>query len=202
MKITCMCEAVNEIEVPSEIKADEGVLRSIADGDFMSYACSECGKKLKPELPVRIISDEKRFDIFLVPEMERRSYLNGKSEYESGKREGFINRIAVGYPELVEKIRIIETRLDDRVVEIMKYYLLLKAEETDPGSDRTLIFRELVEDRLVLHVHGMKSDEIGVMKVPMERYRQIEQSMDAISAEEPIASIVRGPYVSVNRAFD
>jgi hypothetical protein len=38
-----------------------------------------------------------------------------------------VTRVAIGYDELVEKFLIKRAGLDDRVVEVLRYYLLQKA---------------------------------------------------------------------------
>lgn len=204
MKITCLCDTENEIDIPAEFDADADptVIGKILDGSFLTFTCKSCGKKLKPEAPVRIVSAAGKFDLFLVPEEERISYLNGKTAYRAGTAAGVTSRIVIGFPELVEKLKVIEAGLDDRAVEVIKYYLLLKADETHPDTEILLYFHERRDDKLVFHVHGLKADEVGVMNVPFQNYVQVVASLGSLAPDDPAADIIKLPYVSVTNAFD
>lgn len=89
----------------------------------MAVTCPRCGKRLTPEFPFRLSLAGGRGEIMLVPEKDRIGLARGKLDYELGSPY----RVVVGFPELAEKLHILAAGLDDRVIEIMKYYLLTGA---------------------------------------------------------------------------
>jgi hypothetical protein len=204
VKITCLCEAVNEVDIPAvyDVDADPAVVGRILDGSFMSFTCTECGKLIKPEVPVRVSSLKRKFDIFLVPEIERGDYLAGKTDYRAGELASSMNRIVIGFSELLEKTRIVEAGLDDRTVEALKYYILVQADETHPDAEASVYFRELKDGKLVFHVDGLKAGEVGIVNVPMDYYEKTTKALDGLKADDPLADVIKPPYVSVSNAFE
>ena len=195
-KLVCFCEHEFESEVPEsvDLAAEPDARRAILEGDFLTIHCPGCGKALKPEFPV-LVSEPGR-TLFLVPELDRVSYYRGKLPYPVGQ----VDRVAIGYGELVEKLRIREAGLDDRVVEVLKYYLLQKLLEQYEGeSEIRLYFSALEPEGLVFHAHGLRDKEIGVLKVSRQMAEKAGQQLKGKLREEPFDQILAGPYVSVNK---
>ena len=197
-KISCFCENEWEVEVPDSVDLDEepGREAEILDGTFLSYRCEQCGKVLKPEFPMRIVSAKRGLELYLLPELERDSFSRGKAEYRLDDTER--GRVVIGYPELVEKIKILRDGFDDRVVEIMKFYLLEKAQADE--SVRAYYFAKL-SDSIELHIYGMREDEVGVSKVPLRIYEQIAGELEHKTNEEFFAPILEPPYVSIQKTY-
>ena len=116
-RVACFCETTFDAEIPSTADwvKDPEVEQLILDGSFMAVACPGCGKRLTPEYPFRFSSVPVVGDLLLVPEADRAAYGRGKLT-EPGSTPG---RVAIGFPELVEKVLIFGQGLDDRVIEIM-----------------------------------------------------------------------------------
>jgi len=203
-RIACFCENSFEAEIPDsvDLAADEGVEQLIVQGGFMAVDCPACGKRLTPEFPC-LISVAREIPgvaggrgVFLLPEAERVACMRGKS----GAGEGHA-RIAVGMPELVEKVLIFGSGRDDRIIEIMKYYLLTGA-AGGAGEDRdvTFLYRGDEGDRMVFHIRGLAEGEIGVARLSREIYRKIETDLESRLAGEPFSLFCDPPYVSIRKA--
>ena len=113
-------------------KSEPDVEQKIEDGDFMVVTCPQCGKRLTPEFPFRLSLRGGRGDLLMVPEKDRIGLARGKLEYEIGNAF----RVVVGFPEMAEKLHIFSAGLDDRVIEIMKYYLLTGAAAEEDQETR------------------------------------------------------------------
>jgi hypothetical protein len=189
--VTCKCDNQMEVEVPEtiDLSEDPEQVAQILDGRFLSFVCDSCGTTVKPEIPVRIVWPEKDADIHFVPELERSAYLRGKHQYPQA------GRVVIGYPELVEKIRILQDSLDDRVVELLKYRLLQKA---PPAADITIYYHGREEDSLVFHVHGLRKDKVGVSTVPQTAYQRLEAELAEKLKDPAYVEFLSPPYVSVN----
>jgi len=200
-ELTCMCENKFSADIPDVFDAGENpdVIKDILSGTFLNATCPACGKLLKPELDVQINGIARGTDIRLIPELERMSFLKKLKDKPSSRE-----RVVIGYPELMEKTRILQDGLDDQVVEYLKYLVLSKVlEKTSDAAetDASIAYSEKKGDEIILHIIGLKADEVGIFKVPMEWYKQAETEIESRIVEEPFNEFLVPPYVSLNRLY-
>jgi len=196
-RIVCFCEHAFDAEVPDSVDLGQEpeVEQAIIDGEFLSIRCPNCGKVLKPEFPVLIEDPQAENNIFFVPELDRSAYFRGSLSYSL--REA--NRVAIGYEELVEKFLLKRYTLDDRVVEIVKYYLLSKIMEDEPeDKEMRILFSKQEGDHVLFNVLGLKKDEVGILKVPMSTVEKISSQLPEKKQQEPFSEILKAPYISIN----
>ena len=196
--LTCYCGASFEHDFPDQVDLDRGdLLDSVLDGDFLAVDCPECGKRLKPEFPVRLTGRSIDADLFLVPELDRGGLSRGDLPYSLPDAK----RIVVGYPELVEKLRILLARLDDQAVEVIKYHLLSRAVESEEAQERDprVAFHGVEGGRLVFHIAGLNEDAIAVSRVPRETYDKALAKVEELALEEPFSAFLKPPHVSLSR---
>lgn len=199
VKLDCYCGQSFEVQFPDtfDLDADPQLEQTILEGMFLSAQCPACGKTLKPELPVTITGPAEGLSLFLVPELDRGSFMRGA--YDLGP----VGRVVIGYPELVEKMTIRREGLDDRVIEVLKYYLASRAlEEEDAPCGVRILFHGREGAVLLFGVEGLRRGEVGMTRVQPETYSKVEERLDEISSEEPFSEILKPPYVSVNRILD
>ena len=198
-KITCYCEETFDADLPDEIDLEENpdTIDSIIEGTFMCVTCPSCGKILKPEYPLKLTGNSQGIDLFFIPELDRSSFLLGKLEYNTGTPQ----RIVIGYRELVEKMNIYKEKLDDRIIEIIKYYLLQKAvESTDNDeADITIYFKEKKSGTIIFHIEGLKLGEIAVSEIKNDMYEKITKTINEKAESEPFKTFLAPPYVSIKR---
>ncbi|MBN2050103.1 MAG: hypothetical protein JW760_06635 [Spirochaetales bacterium] len=189
--IPCYCEKEVEFDFPEEvdISSDPKIVDAIMDGTFMSVRCPYCGKLLKPEEPVRIFDSRGSLDVRMVPELQRNAFLTGRYKAEAP-------RVAIGFPELVEKIAIYMAGLDDGTVEVLK----LPAIQRDSPEDLSIYFNNLEDNNLIFHIHGMEPGKIGVTRISRDLYertlRSLENTKDSVFRE-----VITPPYVSVKKLY-
>jgi hypothetical protein len=196
-RIVCFCEHAFDAEIPDSIDLGEQpeVEQAIVDGEFLSIRCPNCGKVLKPEFPVLIEDPQAENSVFFVPELDRSAFFRGTLAYSL--REA--NRVAIGYEELVEKFLLKRYNLDDRVVEMVKYYLLSKIMEDEPEDKEVrILFSKQEGDTVAFNVLGFKKDEVGILKVPMSTVEKISSQMPEKKQQEPFSEILKAPYISIN----
>jgi hypothetical protein len=200
--IACFCENTFDAQVPesADLAEDPEVEAQILGGDFMAVSCPVCGKRLTPEYPFRLTGVKRIGELFLVPEAHRHAYLRGKLEYAVGTPA----RVVVGFAELAEKVLIFSRGLDDRVIEIMKYYLLTGpagGSGLDAEGDVTLLYRGEEGDKHLFHILGMKKDgEVGVARLGRPVYDKIAADVETRVKEEPFRDFCEPPWVSLRRA--
>jgi hypothetical protein len=196
-RIVCFCEHGFDADVPVVVDLGEEpeVEQAIVSGDFLNIRCPNCGKVLKPEFPVLIEDPQAENSIFFVPELDRGAFFRSSLAYSL--REA--NRVAIGYEELVEKFLLKRHNLDDRVVEIVKYYLLSKImEEENEEKEIRILFSKQEGDTAFFNVLGLKEEEVGILKVPMTTVQKIASQLEEKKQQEPFSNILKAPYVSIN----
>jgi hypothetical protein len=202
--ITCFCEHVFETEIPESVDlvAEPSVADEVLRGDFMTVSCPLCGKRLSPEYPCAFTGVAGSRRLFFIPELDRVSYLRGKLPYETGNPW----RVAIGFPELAEKLKLAGTGMDDRVIEIMKYYLLTRssgqegmASTEDGEGEVTALFAGEEHGKLLFHISGLRKGEIAVAKLGRDLYSKIESDIEKRVLDDPFKEFCDGPYVSVRR---
>jgi hypothetical protein len=203
--ITCFCENTFEAVIPQsvDLSQETHVVSQVLSGDFMSVSCPLCGKRLTPEYPCAFLGLKEGRDLYFIPEMDRAAYTRGKLPYDIGKPW----RVAIGYAELAEKIRMITQGLDDRVVEIMKFLLLSRSTETPsvPGSAQEgdgeieVEFSGQSGDALEFHIKGLRKGEVAVARLKRDLYAKIEADVEKRVKEEPYKEFCVPPYVSLRQ---
>ncbi len=197
--IACFCETTFEADIPeaADAKQDPGIEEQILDGSFMELHCPACGKRLTPEFPFHLTGLAGAGDIFMIPETDRASYVAGSLAYPVGTPA----RVAMGFAELAEKVLISRAGLDDRVIEIMKYYLLTgpasKGEETP--SDVTISWHGKEGGKHVFHVAGLREGEVAVARLADDLYAKIAADVEQRVTQEPFRDFCEPPWVSLRR---
>ena len=113
-----------------------------------------------------------------------------------------ISMLVVGFAELAEKVLIFSKGLDDRVIEIMKYYLLTgPAGGSAQGAERdvTFLYRGEEGDKHLFHILGMKEGEVGVARLARAIYDKIASDVEKRVKEEPFRDFCEPPWVSLRR---
>ena len=192
--VTCMCDKTIDADLPDVVDLDAAPDERdrILDGSFFSLTCPHCGTLLKPELSVRVRSASSKLDALVLPEGDRVSFYDGAVEVPAGCE------VLVGYAELVERVAILRDGYEPFAVEVVKYFLLGKAVEAAPDADIVVTYHGTEEGKLVFYIVGMKSDETGVVRVPLATYDDIAKDAAGYRAKAPFDAIAKGPYKSVN----
>jgi len=204
-RIACFCEKVFEADLPSvvDLAVRPGVADEVLRGEFMAVTCPACGKRLTPEFPCRFTGVSAgalgTLAIELVPEAERVAFLAGRLGRDLGRPD----RVAIGIPELAEKLRIFRAGLDDRAVEILKYlFVMRRGRGGDPppaGRELIMTFHGAEEDRLVFHVAGLREGEVAVARLERTMYERLLADLPGRLADETFRAFCGPPYVSVRR---
>ena len=204
-KITCYCDNVFEIDVPEEIDLDTGRnLEEIQNGTFFNFICPGCDKKHKPEYPLSVLwpSKKLRFEVFT--EQERGDfYRRKKSPSEKGPLK---LETIIGYPELAERLAVIRDGFEPAVVEAIKYFLHVKAEEQYPDDDLDIWYYAAIEDSetgsfLQFHIHGIRKDEVAVMKVPLSLYEKTLKDYRKNPKSDTFSDLRVRTYLSVKNTM-
>jgi hypothetical protein len=191
-KIPCPCDNTFTVEVPEEIDLDDRpeYLEEIINGTFMTFICPSCGKKHKPEFPLKLRWPSRNRGLEVIPERDRLGVYRRKTE-----KEGI--EIVIGYPEMADRLAVLRDELEPPVVEALKYYLLLKAEETYPDRDISIWYQNKDPEALEFHLHGLREESVAITRVPLGLYEKTYRDYRKNPRAEPFASLRVRSYVSV-----
>ncbi|QQO08082.1 CpXC domain-containing protein [Breznakiella homolactica] len=166
-KIPCPCDNSFDVEVPDEINldTDSEIIDEIMDGSFMNYTCPSCEKKHKPEFPLTVVWPSKKVRYEVLPETERGQFYRRKKDPPD-------TETLISYPEMAERIAMLRDGLEPAVVEALKYYVLVKAEENYPDREITMWYQNRSPDALEYHLMGIRDDEVAVSRIPAELYEK------------------------------
>jgi hypothetical protein len=196
-KIPCLCENTFTVDVPEEIDLDKDgkFLDEIENGSFMNFTCSSCGKLHKPEFPLTVLWPSKNAQFEVIPEPERLGF------YHQKKEKGDKTEVVIGYIELADRLAVIRDGLEPVVIESLKYYLYLKAEETNPESEINIWYHGKIAGAenaaLVFHIHGLKENNMAVTRLPFSLYEKTATDYKRQPKGELFISLRHKNYLSV-----
>ena len=193
-KIPCFCDNTFVVDVPEEINLDTDpqYIEDILAGNFMNFSCTSCGKRHKPEFPLTVTWPGKDLALEVLPELDRGLFYRRKEEKEEVQKETVIS-----YPELSERIAIIKDGLVTEAIEAIKYYLYVKADEAYPEEDVSVWYHSKAENGFEFHIHGIKDNEVAVMRIPQGLYEKTLEDFRTNPSAEPFPSLRVKTYCSI-----
>jgi hypothetical protein len=209
-KIPCLCDDSFTVEIPQEIDLDAEPVRldEILDGTFLNFTCPSCGKKHKPEFAISISWPSKKVSFEVLVELDRGEFYRRKKDKE--KTGPLRKETIIGYPELADRLLVYRDNLEPAAIEAIKYYLHLKAEENYPDQEITIWYScrnnpkganpkgaEAPTESLEFHIHGIKQDEVAVMKVPYSLYEKTLEDYKKHPKNEIFTALKHRTYLSV-----
>ena len=176
-KISCLCDNTFEVDVPEEINLELNpeYLKEILEGNFFTFNCESCGKKHKPEFPLFVLWPSKKIRFEIFTELDRGEFYRRKKPPLF--KDSYTLETIIGYPEMADRIAVINDGFEPVPVEAIKYFLQLKAEEEYKDDELNIWYYGFSGDKagdgqLEFHIHGIKENEVAVMKIPLALYRK------------------------------
>jgi len=165
--INCLCGTNILIDYEEEINLDQEpkYFEEISNGSFMSYTCSFCGKKNKPEFPINIEWKSKNLKMRVIPELER-------GEFYRDKKDNYKFETIISFPEMADRLAVINDGLDPVAIEALKAFLLDKAAESYPDKEVNAWYHLNDPAFIEFHLDGIRQGEVAVMKIPQELYKK------------------------------
>jgi hypothetical protein len=190
--ISCPCENAFSVEAPGEIDLDQRpeYIDEILDGTFMNFFCPSCGKKHKPEFPLILLWSSRGLRIEVLPELDRGEYYRRKKDLPGAET-------VIGYPEMADRLAVIRDGLEPAAVEALKYYLLLKAEESYPDQDISIWYQNKGPQTIEFHLHGIRDGEVAVSRVPLEIYEKTLANFKKHPKSEVYSTLRLRSYLSI-----
>lgn len=194
-KARCVCDQELEIELDDALNLeDPSLCERIISGDFLSISCPGCGQTRRLEFRFNLATGNGHAPLTFVPESDRLEAYRSKLDLSPG------HECVVGYRELREYVRIIQSKKDRRAIELLKYYLIVSSGESGKDVDPIVIFDGLTEDgRTIFKVYGLDAGRVGELKIDETQYQQCKRDLDSRLRQEPYSTFLSPPYISVRR---
>ena len=206
-KITCKCDCSFDVEYEKTIDLDvqTAVKEKIKNGSFLSFVCPSCGSKVNIELETEFVWKSKKTTLLFVPEkkrMECLAFCAGAVRIDAENNKKITTEFlkkgqtpVIGYPELADRIAVLDADLDPEIVEAVKFFLLDNGKNIK-GKHIQILFEKLEGDTIEFHLHGLREKEVAVMRVPLSLYRSVETDHKKGKQKEVFKALWLGPYLS------
>lgn len=180
------CGQLKSMTVWQSVRAeDEDLKNDILKRKLNIFECDICGAQaLYPE-PLLYTDGEKKLMITFAPCSDKKQrdkmYAQIKAASEkSGELDalsGYNLRFVSDYNELMEKILVFDSGLNDKVTEFLK--LIILAQEPEKTASRRAVFGKLADERLEFLVQDMSDGMMYTSQVPLETYETVKTQLCA-----------------------
>lgn len=146
---------------------------SILNGSFFEWKCPGCQERFFIEDVFLYNDDQRKFMVYLISGYDKRiqkipTQLKVDDAYDTGNS---LLRVTASFVDFVEKIRILEAELDDRIVETMKAVYAQVYYQNHKMVIYNMIFEQLNEDKSLCFAVFLE-DKDFVVDIPYEAYKQ------------------------------
>ena len=132
--------------------------KELLEGVFFKKACPSCGK-INTFLHTMIYVDKKHRFVLLV---KPKSDLTDKDFSIFQSEKNCIRRYLCDPSQVAEKIRMLEDKLDDRAMELLKLKIILR-EKKKGRLPKNVVYQDQETDTIWFHVqHDEEEDVIGI----------------------------------------
>jgi hypothetical protein len=210
VEVQCQaCGLAEQRSVATSINASRtpAYREAILDGTFQRFTCAACSAEVAPLLPF-VYLDFRRGQFIGVypPDLESvwwqyedealEAYDTNVGRHAPGPARQLIDpmevRAVFGLDALREKIRLLDARVDDAVVEALKLRLLLTHDPEIALRPRPRVV-EVRQDDLVLRVWQDWGDGLVASPLVVSRIEGVDLAADE-SVRDLLTSLAAGPY--------
>ena len=188
--LLCTCDKSFDVTVPDTIRLTAEVMNSIVDNSFMNYTCPFCAHVTATDFFCTLKNDSGE-QLYFIPEPERFSFFNGTLNIPDNQP------VVIGFPELKERILLLQHNLDYVAIESLKILICQKAAASMDCNRFDVMFHHIDGDILIFHIQGIKQDEVAVIKLPIAMYEDIKETLIKERHNPPYSLLFTKGYCSV-----
>ncbi len=207
--LSCVCGHEFEAILWDSVHiSEETDLKSkILNGEINQIQCVKCKKRSYIEKNILYCDPNQKLLIQMYPHSDRPKYLELESEHKktiksNSHLRGYRCRLAFGQHEMIEKIRIFDSGLDDRIIEMIKLKILEQDEIVKETPDAELLFSQYLTEEGEFHfkLTSIEKNLSQTIVISYEHYEELLESQGhAGSTKHPQKTICQGMYVNVNK---
>lgn len=171
----------------------------VKTGELFRWTCPACGETFTVPYPVLYHDMEKKFMVYHLLKREEEETSGKMTAEELAKKSmnimasrnffnnGYTLRNTYSLDDFREKIAQLDSGLDDRVIEFLKYYLLYQNPDSNLPKDAVLRFSHAAEDKetggvyLLFYIIHPSLPNQPFLQVSSNAYREIEKNADKLN---------------------
>lgn len=153
---------------------------AILESRFHRIHCAECGLEQSVEIAFQYIDLEKSFYAWVFPRKERHFHQRASKRMRDASpltrrlSKSQTSRVLFGLGELREQVLALEYGIDDRLLEILKLYLIQEHPFVVQKRRLRIHLEEMDAEKIAFHVGFDHSDEAFNMFLPRSVLREVE----------------------------
>lgn len=206
--ITCPnCGTVQDVELYEvvDICTEPDKKEEIMCNKFNRTSCIDCCEDFRIDLPILYKDERQGIFIHWVPKTPDISIENIIEEFDEivckieSKRDLLNIRLVFTRVELVELIYMIESQINHRVIEYIKYSIFERnLEKLNPVTHKLLLnVEDSTEDELCFVVQNIKTQELGeILRYGRSAYHSLVELFN--EDPEEFFLMFPGPYICAN----
>ena len=167
----------DSVNVSLNPKAKERLI----NGELTIFTCDDCGHQIEVVYPMLYHDMDNKLMIWMDPEGQLDPNELGKKQFPFGTLlldEAYQYRIVSTREEMVEKILVYDSDLDDLPLELLKCYIRETHLSKGDDPDETVLYfggRDVVEDEgEVVLINKLTGSDKKSFRVPIGKYQQIK----------------------------
>jgi hypothetical protein len=189
-KIECLaCQATGVHSMPPmvNISAEPAIKERLLTGSFFEWVCPGCSRRYYGDDVLLCCNPDRNYCVYLVPGYSDDT-LPIPTVYKS-RCKGTL-RVALSFVDFVEKLRIFEAGLDDRVIEAMKSVFATVSSQSGQPPVYQMLFEEISEDGNLGFFVQYEEDEM-VIGLPREAYDRAAEDFGPLFPKDDGSSFVK-----------
>ncbi|NPV00117.1 MAG: hypothetical protein HPY53_01930 [Brevinematales bacterium] len=181
------------LSVNSSVSPD--LKEKLMSGDLNLYKCPKCECRFEPDSELVYHDPDKKFLIRYIPFWDGKLPVIEKSDEILGR---YTLRIVTSRNMLIEKIKVFDDRLDDRVIESIKLYYLYGTRKIDLIPEDKILYleRDLGGDSEIVFLVQEGDFEPDKVRVPYKNYVAISDEVGGY-----FTGVSEGIWGNIGRGF-
>lgn len=208
-QLSCTCGHEFETKLWGSLNVTENkeLKGKLLSGEINQVQCPKCQKKIYIEKSLLYHDMDQRLWVQMLPQADRPKWPELQEEYqEEIKKNAGIKkyhfRLAFGREELLEKIRIFDADLDDRILELLKVRILTEDETLKTVSDAKIFFSRHMpqEEELHFSITSQEKSLSQTIVIAFQHYNDVRESKEHSETTTDVSKAVcKGMYIHYSK---
>ena len=180
----CLNEELMTVWTLIHAQADPDLKERLLRKTLQLHPCSNCGREFQIESGLVYLDSERKFMITYEPELTIPAAW--QPHFSDSVQADWTIRLTTDLNQLIEKIHILDSRLDDRLVELLKLSLL--RQDNQPIKARQLFYYQPHEpaEQTVMHFMVVSEDDQWYnLDLELSIYQNTQQLIEAAELTLP-----------------
>lgn len=195
----CNEDLVVKLKEFVDVALDPIYKEQLLAGDFFMVKCDSCGDETIIEYPMMYIDSSKKLNIYMAPDHEENllDNLNSLEVPDGDLDPEAIYRVVDNSAELIEKIIIVDSGRDDRILQLYKMIICENTKEELPGMEPSdlLYIKDGSEEYFVIWTTENEDGDRLSADLDEELYIELERDFGDALETEP------NKYVKVDKEW-